>query len=1244
MALSLAPELLAAQTSLNRNPVIELNAGKSVSDYPLAGNFMTNTDSQNQKSPSMLEKADGSLVYFYAGRGNNGDYKQGRLIFSDPNKETFGNFTQVFMYTYHWVVDQQMIFLDEAENIGIVAVLKNGNETDLRAFRLSPTGTVLNSVLITSRYLTADVVSGITVVKLPNGTFACVYCYNNAGTYEFRLHTSSDFITWSSYTVLNIPGLNNAYQICDPRLIVVDSSDILLFFSYANIQVAGGEIYNIFMSISADLSTWSTVQAVTNTSQRQQDYYNPDVVQREDGRLFVSVQEANGYLQMSSSTPGLVMGNYQSNDFTPTNMWINPEDGKLYLVCTYIGAGLDKTFKYAVRINLDTWEIEKCYNWNTNPAVPLHFRSAVMHRARCYGEKTFAVISTNDAVCLIDFATDTIKSFYFYDRSAQFGPEAAKNVNWTKFMSGQFSENLNGAWIDTARNRLWCFLPNSYYYNSEMHMGYIDLSQSGPTYDWTPVIQGNVVSGSFWWNNHYHVYPEQDIFLQTGAAELDNYAGGLVVWIMSENALYKFYRYADYPSFPRRGFLDCILIGDKIYATVCYSGYLYSYEQYKHGIAEIDLNTDQIIYHYFPYSDTQMSTNTDSLYGRISLLPNSTELLINATFKYPVVFNYETKQFTYKQYEEDIPGSWPPTSLTPHTIIYDPYRNAWLAGIDHNRLYFIPRDGTANILKYIIGELTDQWNFNSPTRMVHGFTAQNPTIMLSAENEIYAVWEDTSLAKQTIKWDKDSASLSLVNYLLGEVAVSWSLDGEPQSLEITLSHGHLFDPQNANSIVNFYMRKGNKLTLAFGENINSVLYVIQQGEFIITETSIDYTRGDYPIISVKARDRRVFWDVQTVIATTVDSLLPHAAIQYVIQQETNETNDKFDLPTFTDGFAFDAQWTDTALKDIIDQIANRFKYFLCMDIYGRLSAKRINLNAAVSTTYSNKDLIITVSPDDTYSDFVNRILVTGESQQEIEVLFSEERLASLSGTVGWWGFRKDFDIYYSEDQTKRAKWPRLKVIETATSILFHLAGKIRERIRFIDVVENSYCVVEVSAPNLVPILLSAIAMYAAGNMIGDAWGGFGGGLTQPVGRKLESAGIMLALMVLGSTGNFQYEIWGQPIGYVRRQVSNEANDFEMQLQMGEVITNKMEGFLCYTAAQCLYVAEFELGIAKAQRKRIRVSKIANLKDEVGDIIQIPHPYTNNPIKIFITNLKRSYKQTTGKDKGYFLDDIEGWVV
>ena len=241
---------------------------------------------------------------------------------------------------------------------------------------------------------------------------------------------------------------------------------------------------------------------------------------------------------------------------------------------------------------------------------------------------------------------------------------------------------------------------------------------------------------------------------------------------------------------------------------------------------------------------------------------------------------------------------------------------------------------------------------------------------------------------------------------------------------------------------------------------------------------------------------------------------------------------------------------------MIEEICYRFGYAPIIDVFGKvnfISLRKIllgyYLDMSVVTSGFTRDYILNLTPDMSYSDFTNKITVTGEEENFIEVLHDEERVASLDGTLGWWCFVNDGNIHYtvrySEDESKRVRYPRLVVIRSSTSMVMSLAGGISEGISYIDP-NDKWCKVQIDGPNLIPELLAGVALIGVAMWIGDGVIAWGGGWTRPVGTAIAFAGSIVVSNVLGSMANFQYEIWGRPVGEVRRSISYSVNDYELQ--------------------------------------------------------------------------------------------------
>ena len=93
-----------------------------------------------------------------------------------------------------------------------------------------------------------------------------------------------------------------------------------------------------------------------------------------------------------------------------------------------------------------------------------------------------------------------------------------------------------------------------------------------------------------------------------------------------------------------------------------------------------------------------------------------------------------------------------------------------------------------------------------------------------------------------------------------------------------------------------------------------------------------------------------------------------------------------------------------------------------------------------------------------------------------------------------------------------------------------------------------------------------------------------------------------------------------------------------------MIETRIDDPLVYDSGQAQQVAAREMWILQAQRRRVKFSKTAHLQDDAGDTLQVPHPYTSAPIKLFVTNLTRTMSIPGGGGSGEYTDSIEGWVL
>lgn len=1215
MSRTLNATLLAAQSSQSRHPLCGLTISRAVADIPFVENLGFSPDSHVQYNPSAVVLSDGRLAAFYTGYSPYGVNSALRVVFSDADKTAFDPYLVALSSAVSYLYIDSVV-LDDDDNIGVAAVLAG----EIKTYTVSSAG-----VLADTGTISVSGATGVSAVVTGTDAYAIVYTRLDGASYKICLRTSTDFKTWGAESVLSIGDINTAQPVQHPRIIKQADNTYVLIFSYAGYVDDTGSIYNIWYSTSTDLSTWADALPITDTTLKSRDYVQPDIVQQSDGDLFVSAVESNTYLSMDRTTTGWVLSESGNDDLYPTNAWIDEATGKLYVI-----SNAGNCFRGMAKIDIATWTIDACYTGWNSPVFPDGFNGAgavrAMYARTCYGEGDLAPILVQQVgILLFDFATETFRVFRFYDRSVEYGAGAEQNVAWTPYGGGGISH----CWVDATNNRLYAWQSAYGFSDHGVQLGYIDLDQAGPTYDFTSLFSISLPNSTYGDQNKFRLYADDNLFLLTGS---DLWGGVIYLIHISTGAIWKKYAVADYPEFPQMGCYDACMIGDKLFGLVAHVASPET-EAYKYGVIEIDLTSDVMVYHYPSFTSTKLWT----VQAFLDVCESTTELIITGQPE-PIIFNYTTGAWTYTDYNESGGAPLPTASNWEH-LWYDSTSEAFF-GMKAltSVLYMLPRAGVLNRAVYSIG---DSFSFSAPAALITSNTVDKPQIAIDSNGSVWAFWNDTAITDEaSISWGKTEAARSMLQYLTGELTAEWNIDGTPSTLQFTLSHGHLFDPQNSASILNFYLEKGNIATLQFGETVSGTDYLENQGKYVVREIKLRYRRGEYPVAQVMCEDVRCLWSMHQIAATQSSGVLPGAAIQAIIKANTPLEDADFDMPVMTGGFQFDAQWLDAYLSDIVSDIAHRFGYFLIPDMDGLITARLIDTGAAVSHTYSTRDQIIEFTPDDSFSDLVNRVTVTGQSEDDIEVMYAEERLAGLSGTFGWWGGRTDYTVYYSDDRSKRAKFPRLKTIQSASSVMFTLAGTVTESISETDDY-HKYCVVSIEAPNLTPILISAIAGWASAHYIFDKVASTIGGVTIPWGRIIESTFMLIALNVLGSVVSYQYEIWGMPMGYVKRDYSASADDDVLQAKIGMTIEEKIEGFLCDTQERCQAVADFELELAQLQRNRVQFSKVAHLQDEVGDIISIPHPYTTTALSVLITRLRRKYLP---EQDGHFLDEIEGWRV
>lgn len=1253
MALTLDPVLATAQDSQSRHPLVEIVSAQRGNDIPFDGSFLT-SETFNEYAPAMIAHSSGRIVLAYV--YYDGTKSGIKFVYTDTARTEFTTVTlDLYTYTASEIKSVSLCEMTGGD-IGMILLVEDKGSSLYRLARriYTATGTAVSNAEI-ANWSSATYTADPWVQTIGTNSYLLVYGKKSGSAYYIYKRTSSDFLTWGSETQLSISGLTSTWRLANPSIIKITTGDLWLFFdALESIGPSGELLTNVYLSISSNGgATWGAASKLTDCDTYSAIALHPTAVQKIANQIYMIFTRQATALHMDDTASG-----WPTGDTTVELSW-DAANRKLYAVNCYNGSGRKK-LQCIVRIDPDTWTCEKYWDSTTTPGFP-SFITDGTHDAffgnRIHDGHHIVIHCTDNEhrfVWHLDGSADTITGYYF---DTQAGHSITQNVTHSlDYGGGENFKAISHAQVDISDNKIWlCFVLNAHAFPGVI-IGYLDLTETSD-YQFHPVIversfltDGHVggLASSGYGGMYVDVAGGRIVACSGYETDSDLFYGFLAVWDIATAGRIALWKGDVDNDFPRRGLRRPTVYGDTVYAALSYYQTGYGQDSFR-GLAEIDLISETITL----YRPTYCSED-NHYFGR-PFPVDGNRIAMNHR-NYGIAF-FDTVTKAWQLYSNDtIPGMgvsgdyWGATQ-----VMYDATNEIVFVG-DASTYYWngvvaFSINGFIRQSYYSLGTNPGGgWSFATAAQLVQGFRDYDAVGVPEpgSSTSMYVFWINESPdGEQSIKWDKDGSSLNLSDYhiLEEETSAAESIDGKAAALSFTVSHGHLFDPSNRSSLLNLYLKKGRKLTLRWGEKIGGTDYWQNAGEFFVKETSVGFKRGEYPAMKAGSEDQRSLWGQSHVFATASYNNMPEDIITDVAEDIVGMASGEIDLPVFAGRKNVRSQWLDSTPEEIFTQVCERFGYFWRFNVDGKLSARQITNSGAVDHAYPDNTKLIKYSSDDTYSDFTNRVVVVGKEWDYTQLTFSEERVASLSGTLGWWGCSKAHKVWFSDDQSRRCINPRLEVVETAVSIPFQLAGAVSESlVECGEADDHKFCTVNVSAPNLILLLAYFIDMIIEGKMIGDLVPTSGKGMTIPYGSAIENVGIVGALLVLGSVANYQYDIYAQPLGSVRRSVQGEWNDEEHQAFISATNTKKIEDTLCESESDCDAVAAFEGMVVQMQRRRSTFEKIAHLQDEVGDTIRLPHPYSGQDMDVFITKLTRKYKKSTTPDAndGYFTDEIEGW--
>lgn len=1245
MSLSLNATLATAQDNTSRRPICSIVSSSRADEIPFAGHNLT-SQITDQRGPAMITHSTGGIYTVYADNGQQ-DLK---LHYTDTDRIEWTSVTIVSFINNHDLKQPAICELTNG-NLGIVYIDDYLTTRYLNYIIVDTSGTIITAATTIASYAEASyLIDAPALITLANNTYILIYEHKDVGSgvYSLMKRTDTDFISWSSESAITLTGLTTTRGKYHPFLSQISTDDLFLYFTYVdNIEASGKELTNIYYVISSDNgATWGAPVKVTSFDTFAIGATHPCAVQKIANQQHLVYTREAGVLHINRTADNWeVDGCSVIGD--SYDLHYDSSTDKLYGISMDAGAAGNKPICGVNVVDVATWTVEKSYTSNTLPAYDSVFRSENVIWGKQKNAGHYVAFGNERRFTAINHETETIKLYSFADYSAD---GITKNLERSDG-SGAPGE-IEGIFIDATNNRCYVVFISAFYYDRYITVGYVDLTETAnPSgmYTWHEILYSynEYTQVQIYYGKDFLVVPKEDIFILSfyNFGESLDAPNPLLVYSLSDGERIKYYNVNDYETFQRYGCKNISYQDGCIYGIINYTTSYGCGD--RRGIIKINTSTDSITYH----RPTWATLNNYQLNRTLAV--GEDELIV--TSEYGVSFYYIDTDTWFLYDESNVPGLDPggvAHECRFNSVAYDRPNNRIFCGRLYSSTpvyswYGIAMFYIGGEMKqpfYLIGTYTASWAWSEASLLVNDEWSDETVITLDENDSIWGLWIDGKDSSEfRLKYDNEGDILELMTYVPDgtDVSVSWAVD-RISRLTFQLAKGYLFDPHNNLSTLSTKVKKNRKLNVKFGETVGGNDYWQNQGEFYVTNAKISYTRGEDPIIAIEAEDIRSTWAYANTIATqNYDGVAPLLVLDDILTSHLYLESGDLNLPaSINNSHSVWHQFIEMTGKDIVDTLLDHFEYISFVDVDGKITVKQITKTATTDHAYSDNTKIITFSPDDSYSTNVNQITVKSETLDYIEVVYDEESVGSLNGTIGWWGGSDNKTIYFSDNHKRECRDPRLEVSQSVSDFkMYGLKGGGKE---YISDASEKYVVVTIEAPDLIAEVISfTVVMIITAAYCLDCDYGYCGWCMFFISLELS-----IIVGILGAVAMYAYEVWARPIGQEKQSIEATWNDTEHQNELrGIIIGEEIEDPLCYSIAECQRVADYEGMVTQSQRDRIMMSKIAHLQDEICDTIDFVHPYSAETIKTFITELTRVFKKSgrTASD-GYFLDNMVGWKI
>lgn len=1229
MSISLNATLQSAQDSADHYPIVEIISSPVGEIVPTLGNYF-NTLTTDEWSPELKALSSGRMACLMI-RGSLLYY-----LYTDTARSQW--YEQSIAVGAGGAISASLCELTNG-NVGIIFV----NAYDQLCYVIiSETGTIVTAKTVIS---TGTWYGNPYVITLANNTYLMVYPEgtgtppDDTKTYYLKQRTSSNFTSWSSATDIT-PAAFASNRYCDnPHLVQLTTGRIYIHLDYLTIFQSSIEVNNIYHMISDDNgSSWTNAVNITNYTELGDKATHPCAIEKSNGDLLYIFTDGMSVKQLTNTMDGYPAG----EGFTPKTIHFDPNTRLLYVFCesTYYNV-----FQNLVVIDVDSWSYVKRYNLTTLPAF-----QETPSASKVRSEGKWCVYFGTNIIMSLNTETDVIKWY----RCNTIG--GVYNPNFFITQECQYSTKVLPRDCVVVGDILYIHAYCDKFSTWEI-FGWIDLNETADPitgyYTWHEVLALSNYTGNYFRGNCRTMRWISElgyILVCTGDDSEHPYNLGIFALNPTTGAIVWNVTGTTVPQFPIRGAWDAVYKNGYIWFVFLYD----SSESAKRGLGRYNPNDNSILY----FEPNWFTTTEYGLRGLEDMGDDRICMTVAHNFPNGGIAIFDTVTHTWTNFNDqnypgmllpnDLGANWGVAGYFIRNLAYDSVAETIYAaysgyyGVDSPVLIALSEYGAYSLLEY--GDVSSPNatpSYGSTVKFAYEDFESQAIIAYDPDYILWGVWRHLENGTEySVKWAVLLEDLDLSDDLSLEdaIKIEWEIK-KINKIEFTLARGYLYDPQNLLSVISGFVRKGRKFVVRVGEQVGGQNYWQAQGEFLSSELSLVYEVNKYPKLKVIGYDLRVLWKNKEIVATSYYSgETAQNTLDNLLLYHGELAASEYDISGFA-GHDVYHQWTAEAFDDIIEMMMDHFKFFGRVSVDGKFIPKYVDFSAAVNHAYGTSDKFVQFTPDESYSSFVNRIIVKGLSHNLTEVLYPEESITSISGTTGWWGRRTDETVWYSEDHNRTCRNPRLEIIQSVSEFqgfLDAFASSGGEYISGVDTAEH-YVIITIEAPNLMGAFIGAvIALVACG-----AWAiGCDGLMSGWCGVAIYACTVAtsVVLNILGAVASYSYNIWAWPIGFEKQSFQDHSDDEDLQKELGgRIIQEIIEDPLCYTIGSCKTVADYEMSITMAQRRKIKTKKPMHLKDEIGDIITFAHPYSGESIKMYLTSIKR--KIIIGKS---CIDDIEGW--